>query len=652
MWYSTAMNSILNDAQRQAVLHTTGPLLIIAGAGTGKTRTITERIVHLIRSGVAPEEILAITFTNKAAKEMRERVHDLIVKDTAINRPVDALATGMTKPFMSTFHSLGVALLREFAHIMGLKRHFTIYDRTESLRAVKEIIIELGYDPKAYEPRQILSIISRTKGDGQTYEHLLRDSNNPWRTLAGSVMRLYDLKLHHEHALDFDDLLSKTATLLKEHPDVRELLHRRWKYIHIDEYQDTNAIQFTIAKMLTGPQNNICAVGDTDQLIYSWRGAQLENLLSFESEFPGTTVIVLEENYRSTQRILDAANAVIEKNVKRKSKQLYTKNLEGAHITLHQSYTGDDEARSVAESIRTLMQESVPPSSIAILYRANFLSRALEDACLRHDIPYQVLGTRFFERQEVKDVLSYIRAALNTIAPGDYARAASTPPRGIGKTTLSKVLVGNAESLTQSLKVKVAQFESLLARIKDACNTLKPSEVVTYVIQESGLDAHYKKNATDGEERIQNMRELVTLATKYDAETIPEGIAHFLDDAALAADQDSLEGEHNSVKLMTIHAAKGLEFEHVFLVGLEQGVFPSDHGDEHRDEEEERRLMYVAITRARKELHLSYAMMRTIYGQTHVTIPSEFISDIPAEHIANTAPQQSGEGRSMDLIDF
>ncbi len=642
----------LNDAQKLAVTHVDGPLLIIAGAGTGKTRTITERIVQLIRTGVAPDEILAITFTNKAAKEMRERVLDLLAKDPSINRPVDALATGMTRPFMSTFHSLGVSLLREFSHVIGLHRHFTIYDRTESMRAVKEIIIELGYDPKTYEPRQILSIISRTKGDGHSYEHLVRDPHNPWKTLAGAVMRLYDLKLSKEHALDFDDLLSKTAHLLLTHPEVREILHRRWRYIHIDEYQDTNAIQFQIAQLLTGPGNNICAVGDTDQLIYSWRGAQLENLLSFEKEFPNTTVIVLEENYRSTQRILDAANAVIAKNAKRKEKQLFTKNVEGAHITLHQSYTGDDEARYVAESMRTLIEEGTAASEIAVLYRANFLSRALEDACLRHDVPYQVLGTRFFERQEVKDVISYVRAAQNTIAPGDYSRAASTPPRGIGKTTLAKVLMADHASLTPALRMKVEGFESLLGRIRHACTTLKPSDVITFVIQESGLDMHYKKD-TDGEERIQNMRELVTLATKYDNESLPEGIMHFLDDAALAADQDSLEATQSTVKLMTIHAAKGLEFEHVFLVGLEQGVFPSDHGDEHRDEEEERRLMYVAITRARKVLHLSYAMMRTIYGQTHVTVPSEFISDIPEEHIySDERSSGSRERGPMDLIDF
>lgn len=642
----------LNDAQKLAVTHVDGPLLIIAGAGTGKTRTITERIVQLIRTGVAPDEILAITFTNKAAKEMRERVLDLLAKDPSINRPVDALATGMTRPFMSTFHSLGVSLLREFSHVIGLHRHFTIYDRTESMRAVKEIIIELGYDPKTYEPRQILSIISRTKGDGHSYEHLVRDPHNPWKTLAGAVMRLYDLKLSKEHALDFDDLLSKTAHLLLTHPEVREILHRRWRYIHIDEYQDTNAIQFQIAQLLTGPGNNICAVGDTDQLIYSWRGAQLENLLSFEKEFPNTTVIVLEENYRSTQRILDAANAVIAKNAKRKEKQLFTKNVEGAHITLHQSYTGDDEARYVSESMRTLIEEGTAASEIAVLYRANFLSRALEDACLRHDVPYQVLGTRFFERQEVKDVISYVRAAQNTIAPGDYSRAASTPPRGIGKTTLAKVLMADHASLTPALRMKVEGFESLLGRIRHACTTLKPSDVITFVIQESGLDMHYKKD-TDGEERIQNMRELVTLATKYDNESLPEGIMHFLDDAALAADQDSLEATQSTVKLMTIHAAKGLEFEHVFLVGLEQGVFPSDHGDEHRDEEEERRLMYVAITRARKVLHLSYAMMRTIYGQTHVTVPSEFISDIPEEHIySDERSSGSRERGPMDLIDF
>jgi DNA helicase-2/ATP-dependent DNA helicase PcrA len=362
---------------------------------------------------------------------------------------------------------------------------------------------------------------------------------------------------------------------------------------------------------------------------------------------------VLEENYRSTQRILDAANAVIKKNSKRKDKVLFTKNVEGAHITVHQSYTGEDEARFVARSIKELITDGVRPLAIAVLYRVNFLSRALEEACLHEDVPYQVLGTRFFERQEVKDVLSYIKAAQNADAPGDFSRAVSTPPRGIGKTTLAKILLKEIHTLSAAAQKKVSDFMKLLEKIAAAAIDLKPSEVITFIIQESELEAHYKKEGAEGEERLQNIRELVSLATKYDSEEKGVGLAHLLDDAALAADQDTLKEEHESVKLMTIHAAKGLEFKHVFLVGLEQGIFPSERSDENKDDEEERRLMYVAITRAREVLHLSYAMMRTIFGQTNVTTPSEFLSDIPEEHIAQNTNSSEGRARNpMDLIDF
>jgi DNA helicase-2/ATP-dependent DNA helicase PcrA len=642
----------LNPTQQAAANHTTGPLLIIAGAGTGKTKTLTHRIVNLIKSGVSPDKILAITFTNKAAKEMKERVLQLIDSDPDINRPVNARFSGLTVPFMSTFHSLGVYLLREFHEEMGLKRHFTIFDRDDSIRMVKKIVEGLGYDPKQHDPRSIMSAISNTKGDGKTYEHLLRQTGNPWKTFAGEVMKRYDENLHKEGALDFDDLLYKTMVLLKEHPEVREQLHKRWTHVHIDEYQDTNQIQFEMAQLLTGSENNICVVGDGDQLIYSWRGAVIENILNFEKEFPNTTVITLEENYRSTQTILAAANAIIKHNKKRTEKNLYTKGEEGEKISVGISYSGEDEARTIAETAAELIANRVNPAKIAVLYRVNFLSRVLEEQFLRRGVPYQVLGTRFFERMEVKDVLSYLKAALNPASQADFARAVSTPPRGIGKVTLAKMLLNEDQTLTPALQQKTNGFRNLLARIATFASQEKASFTIAFIIKESGLEAMFKKDGADGQERLENVKELIALATKYDDLPPQEGIAKLLDDAALATDQDSLEKKENSVKLMTIHASKGLEFDYVFIPGLEQGLFPHERmGEEKIDDEEERRLMYVALTRARKKLFLSYAMTRTVFGSQSVTVPSEFLNDIPEELL--DVPEEGSAGkRKLDLIDF
>lgn len=646
------MHSIdtLNPKQQEAAVHTSGPLLIIAGAGTGKTKTLTHRIVNLIKSGVPAENILAITFTNKAAKEMRERVQTLITEDPTLNRPISRFAIRAPLPYMATFHALGVAILREFATEAGLKRHFAIYDRDDSMRVVKSIVVSLGYDPKQYEPRSILSLISQTKSAGKTYEHLLRNTHNPWKTFAGEVMRRYEIALNEEGALDFDDLLEKTVRLLRENTSIRERLRARWTYIHIDEYQDTNAVQFSMAQLLTGPENNICVVGDTDQLIYSWRGAQLENLLSFEKEFPGTKVVILEENYRSTQNILLAANTIIEKNKNRTEKQLFTKSEPGALITITTSYSGEDEARTITKVIKTLIDDGVAPSSIAILYRMNFLSRVLEEACLRNIIPYQVLGTRFFERAEVKDVMSYIKASLNENSPGDITRAVSTPPRGIGKATLAKMLLKEEHTLTPAAQKKVQDFKNILTDIKKAAETARASETISYVIKRSGIEEALRQDGNDGEERLANVKELVALATKYDDMEPLSGIEKLLDDAALATDQDTLEKPVDAVKLMTVHAAKGLEFEYVFIAGLEQGIFPHEKMDADVDEEEERRLMYVAVTRARKQLFLSYAMVRTVFGTQKVSVPSEFLADIPADCIDMSIEQDTE--RKVDLIDF
>lgn len=639
----------LNERQREAVLHTEGPVLILAGAGAGKTKTVTFRILHLIKKGIAPHNILAITFTNKAAKEMQERVEHLLTEDKTLNLSSEF----PERPFLSTFHSLGVHILKENSKLLGLPRHFAIFDRNDSKRAVKEAVIASNLDPKQFDPGKILNAISREKGNFVTYEDFqAKVGNNYMQKITADVWGRYEATMRDEKALDFDDLLLKTALLLKRNPDVLKRLQDRWQYIHIDEYQDTNKVQYEIAKLLGDAHKNMCVVGDIDQNIYSWRGADIKNILSFEKDYPNAKVILLEENYRSTQVILNAANKVIEKNKNRRDKKLFTKNNEGEKIGMFIAYDENDEARFIADTAKRLVEKGISPRDIAVLYRANYQSRALEEAFLYEKVPYQVLGTRFFERKEVKDVLSYIRAALNPDNMGDVKRVINTPVRGIGKVTILKVAEGKVSELPAATRAKVEAFFGMLARIKDECEREKPSHVIKFIMKLTGLEAELLADGTEGEERLENIRELVTLATKYDAMPQGEGIEQLLTDAALASDQDELQKDHNAVKLMTVHASKGLEFEHVFISGLEEGLFPHERlGEVKEDNEEERRLFYVAVTRARKKLYLTCAGMRTIFGNRQITIPSQFLSDIDDEYLEKEE-RQIARGVKEIFIDF
>lgn len=612
----------LNEQQKEAVEHTEGPLLVLAGAGAGKTRVITHRIIHLIRGGVAPENILAVTFTNKAAGEMRERVKKLMDDD----RPQQK-----TSPFVSTFHSLGVYILRGHAPLIGLTRHFTIYDRNDSVRAVKEGIINSGYDPKQYEPRKVLSSISKYKGDGVPLSEFSA-GNNFYKKLVGEVWGKYEETLLKEKALDFDDLLLKTYQILNEHEDVREKYNSIWKYVHVDEYQDTNNVQYNIARLLS-ENNNVCVVGDIDQNIYSWRGADIENILAFEKHFPGAKTILLEQNYRSTKNIIQVSNDIIKKNTNRKEKNLFTENPDGDLLHLYGAYDEHDEARHVAEKAGELINAGASPKEIAILYRANFQSRVLEEAFMYSGIPYRLLGTKFFERKEVKDVLSFIRLALNPESTSDLKRIINIPARGIGKVTLLKILEGKQNELSPAMRAKVDDFYSLLNEISNQIFILKPSELVKFVIQKTGISGMYKKTEED-QERMENIKELVTLSTKYDKLTPEEGIEKLIEESALQSDQDELKEEKDAATLMTIHASKGLEFDYVFITGLEDGLFPHERmGSEEKDDEEERRLFYVALTRARKRIFLTYTNVRTIFGSKQVNVPSEFVNDIDPEMI-------------------
>ncbi len=637
----------LNEAQKNAVLTTEGPLLVLAGAGSGKTRVITHRIIHLILQGVAPERILAVTFTNKAAKEMRERVIHLMREYRSSER-----AQFDATPTVTTFHSLGVRMLREHHEVFGLRKQFTIYDRSDSVSAIKKALEKAGYDPKQFEPRRMLSMISRAKGDAITSTEYAGSARSYPERVASEVWKHYEDILKEEHALDFDDLLAKTLSMLKSHPPILEEYRNRYTYTHVDEYQDTNKVQFEIVELIVGKRANLCVVGDVDQNIYSWRGADIKNILQFERIFPNTKIIFLEENYRSTQTIIAASNDIIEKNVNRPAKKVFTKNHPGELISLYAAMGGGEEAEYVAMTSKDLIKSGVAPSEIAVLFRTNFQSRALEEAFINYGVPYQMLGTKFFERREIKDMLSYVRYAMNPSSTADLVRIINTPPRGIGKVTVLKVVEGKTEELPGKTREKVELFNHLMQEIHAYAKEHKVHETLTFIMKRAGIEEVLRNDGEEGLERLENIRELVSLGTKY-AEYEPEAaIEHLLEDAALGSDQDELKEkeEFDAVRLMTIHASKGLEFPYIFITGLEEGLFPHERlSDERIDEEEERRLFYVALTRAQKKVFLSYAHIRTIFGSQRVNAPSSFLHDIRSELLESKNPEESGYERTVYL---
>ncbi len=627
----------LNDAQRQAVLSTEGPLLIVAGAGAGKTKTIVHRICHLIEKGVPPDAILAVTFTNKSAKEMRERVNSMV-------SGMPFFTHQGSLPYVATFHSLGVFLLRKFGAYGGALKRFVILDDSDTMSLIKESLLFFGMDPKQHDPRGIKGIISNATNAMQTPDDLMSETNPRYR-LAGQVWKKYTALKQEQKALDFDDLLFHTAQLLNTNEDALTWCTNTWHYIHIDEYQDTNEVQYRIARALSGKNKNICVVGDSDQSIYSWRGANIKNILEFERDYPEATVVLLQENYRSTKTVLSAANEVIAKNNHRTPKELFTSNTEGELISQYAGYDENDEAVFIVERAIEHIDRGTPAEEIAVLFRTNFQSRILEEAFLKYNIPYQVLGVRFFERKEVKDVLSYIRAALHPDSLVDVKRTINTPARGIGKVTIAKVFSGERETLSGKAKQGVDHYFDTLQKIADYAQAHTTSELLKFTIEKTGIGASYKKEH-DGEERLENLKELVSLGLRYDHLSPDEGIEKLLEEATLMSDQDNIE-QARGVKLMTIHASKGLEFSVVFVCGLEQGLFPHerDKALTGADAEEERRLMYVALTRARKKLYLSYASVRTIFGMRDMRLPSEFLMDIPEELIVReTREGEAGFG--------
>lgn len=622
------MSDNLNPEQSQAACHTTGALLVVAGAGTGKTKTLTHRIYNLIQNGIAPASILAITFTNKAAGEMKERIMKLLGKESSFQ--------DYEVPFMSTFHGLGAYILRNHGDKRGIKRGFSIIDAQDQTTLIKQAMKIRDIDPKMWEPKTIKSIISRSKNALLTPDELRNNASHQKDQITADVWRAYDELLRKGQGLDFDDLLVETFRLLDSHADVREYYQNLWSHVHIDEYQDTNTVQYRIAKILAAPNNDICVVGDTDQNIYSWRGADFRNMLNFEKDYPNATVVILKNNYRSTKNILAAADEVISKNTERIIKELIPTKLEGGPIKIFTGMSGTDEAYFIAREAKKLInEEKLKPNSIAVLYRTNFQSRAIEEAFLREDVPYQLLGVKFFDRKEIKDLVSYIRAAINRDSHTDIMRSINTPKRGIGKTTVAKLLAGDFSELNAGAQKKCNDYFEILDSVEVVAQSHTPAELVTHVLKVSGMEQELQKGTEEDTERLANIKELVSFATRYDAVTDGDALSLFLEDIALMSDQDTMDKEEkkkDAVKLMTIHAAKGLEFHTVFITGLEQGLFPSERGSSTKKEkEEERRLMYVAITRAKQQLYLTHAYIRRIFGEETMQSASEFISDIPTE---------------------
>ncbi|MFA5987725.1 MAG: UvrD-helicase domain-containing protein [Candidatus Paceibacterota bacterium] len=615
----------LNDRQKLAATHSSGPLLIIAGAGAGKTKTISHRIVNLIKNGVNPGNILAVTFTNKAAKEMGERVRTLCDKfvGESVSRQL---------PWVGTFHTLGVNILRQHGHNIGVGRYFTILDKDESLAQIKKALKSIGLDPKNFNPPTMQAIISKNKSGLLKPLDVQNDTDKQgfYKSITNDVWKEYEKQLGKQQALDFDDLISKTVELFRKFPQILSCYQNIWTHIHVDEYQDTNTAQYELTRLLADAHKNICVVGDVDQAIYGWRNADYKIILNFEKNFPGATTILLEQNYRSTKNIIEAANQVISLNTERKEKNLFTENKTGEKIGIFEAFDESHEATSVIRTIKYLKTFGVDYKNIAVLYRANFQSRAIEEACINQDVPYQLVGTKFYERKEIKDVMAFLKASINAEDLINQESIINVPPRGIGDVTFNKIVSGQTDSLPPKMQEKIRQFKALLSQINNIVTTKKLSAAIKEIIKVTGIDEMFE-NDDEKNNRLENLGELVTICSRYDQFEVKEGLDKFLTDVALISDQDNLNEKREGIKLMTVHAAKGLEFEYVFVVGMEQDLFPYKRQGEnsgHDDKEEERRLFYVAMTRAKEKLFLSYTQSRSIFGSRQMNTPSEFLSDI------------------------
>ncbi len=656
------MNEIydtLNPMQREAVFTTDGPLLILAGAGSGKTRALTHRIAYLIEEkGVAPWNILAITFTNKAAGEMRDRVNALV-------------ETGAQSIWVSTFHSLCVRILRRDAESLGYDRNFTIYDSDDQKTLVRQVMKKLELDPKLYRDRAIMSVISANKNELISPEEYAAQVSGEYRKMRmAEAYQEYQDQLRRSNAFDFDDLIMKTVELLQNNGEIRERYQDRFRYILVDEYQDTNTAQFRLLSLLTGKDKNLCVVGDDDQSIYKFRGANIGNILNFEQIYPEAKVIKLEQNYRSTSHILEVANEVISHNEGRKDKRLWTENEEGEPVHYARYETAYDEAEAVIRQVERARDRGIGLGECAVLYRTNAQSRILEEKCIQHNVPYRLIGgVNFYQRKEIKDILAYLKTVDNGRDDLAVQRIINVPKRGIGNTTIGKVMLYASandlsfyDALTRAERIpglgraaqKLEGFVNLIQVYRSKLEyKTSVSELIRDILETSGYDEELAKDDELGAEaRRENLEELINKAADYEAAAENPTLSGFLEEVALVAEVDNLDAEEDRLTLMTLHGAKGLEFTKVFLTGLEDGLFPGSQAvssDDPGDMEEERRLFYVGVTRAKKELTLTCATLRMVNGENRFCRRSRFIDEIPQELLldekaARKAARSEGAG--------
>jgi DNA helicase-2/ATP-dependent DNA helicase PcrA len=650
----------LNPPQREAVSHLTGPLLILAGAGSGKTRVLAYRVAYLVATSYKPWQIVAVTFTNKAAGEMRDRIAGLIGAEAAREATI------------GTFHSICARILRRDGAAIGLTRSFSIYDRADQVALVKGVLRRLDLDEKRFSPGGMLAWIGQRKDELADVATALRQAANYYDETAARVYEAYQRQLAEDDAVDFDDLLMRTVFLFEQHPDALARYQSRWQQIMVDEYQDTNRAQYLLCRHLAAKHKNLAVVGDDDQSIYSWRGADLRNILDFEADYPDAKVVKLEQNYRSTQTILDAAHAVVSRNAGRKDKKLWTDRGSGTQITLFDAYNEYEEAEFVARQVEKLVggpsrgsmsrlltsraddsEGSLRYGEIAITYRINAQSRVIEESFMRFGIPYQLVGgTRFYERREVKDALAYVRLARNSGDRVALERIINVPARGIGAKTLEELRAWSASrdvslwraveesaenpNLAARSRAQLGVFADLMRGLMAMVPTQPPSAVFDAALERSGLQAAIQDGTEEGDERWANVTELRNHAAEFDEIAAPEGLARFLEEVALVSDQDELQEAPDRVTLITLHAAKGLEFPVVFIVGLEEGLLPHRRAlEDERELEEERRLAYVGMTRAKDRLYLLHAHHRSTYGVGVQADPSRFLAELPEELLAS-----------------
>ncbi|TCS80602.1 DNA helicase PcrA [Tepidibacillus fermentans] len=645
----------LNPQQKKAVETINGPILVLAGAGSGKTKVLTHRIANLIQKGVSPWNILAITFTNKAAREMKERVVRLV-------------GPNAEEIWISTFHSMCVRILRRDIHRLDYSNNFTILDAGDQLTVVKQIMKELNIDTKKTDPKAVLATISQAKNELKTPEQYGRLAGDYFSQKVLSIYEKYQERLKANQSVDFDDLIMLTVQLFQKNPEVLDYYQRKFQYIHIDEYQDTNRAQYVLVRMLADYYQNIFVVGDTDQSIYKWRGADIQNILNFEEDYPKARLIKLEQNYRSTKNILKAANAVIENNTQRKPKNLWTENPEGNKLTLYESMNEHDEAYFIAKVIQEGIHKGKSYQDYAVLYRTNAQTRVIEEVFVKSNIPYKIVGgTKFYDRKEIKDILAYLRLIVNPDDDISLRRIINVPKRGIGAATVDKIAEYAASqgiSMFRAIEVidfigiaaktanKIHQFADMIREFNQLAEYLGVTELTEMVLERTQYREELKKeNSIEAEGRIENIEELLSVTMEFENQNEDQSLIAFLTDLALVSDVDQLDEEEVSqagVTLMTLHSAKGLEFPVVFLAGLEEGIFPHSRALFEEDEmEEERRLAYVGITRAEQELYLTYAQSRILFGKTQVNAPSRFIQEIPEELIHDIRKEEKNQLKQM-----